>query len=625
MRKPAFVVLVFVLIAAFALPATAHATFPGANGKIAFVRGGDIWTMNPDGTNQVNLTNDAPVQSSPAWSADGNKIAFDEVGSGGRLFTWWMLADGTNRVLADNNSDIINRHDPAWNPAGTRIVFTNGPGIFSMYPDGTGIFGIWCCGNANPDWSPANDLIGFQDENACHFFELWVIAPDGTGARDLTPQPSPGCQTFVDGFSWSPDAQRIVYYDGGFGPNGLFTLKPDGTDLQPVPGAGGPNPVYSPDGTKFAYEGTGGIHTMSTSGTADTLLAPGTEPAWQPLPSSGPSADVLATLTDAPDPIRAGDELHYTASAKNLVGPDPASGVTLTVNLPANVFFVSATPTQGSCSQSAGVVTCNLGALAVGASASVDIDVEPQTVISNTTISASATVSATENDPVTGNNSASTTTTVTPGGYARPMGATPLRASLVPAYKSCGSEATLQHGSPLAYPSCGNPQLSSGFLTVGSPDFNGQTANFIGSVKYSAIGEGPPIDPNNGDQADVGVDVSIADVRNKSDLSDYTGELQVDSSLRITDHDNGAGGFTTATLQDRTFDFTVPCSATPSSTTGASCVLHTTAEAVAPGTVKERQRMVWQLGQLRVLDGGPDGVVSTANNTLFAVQGVFVP
>ena len=99
MRKLAFVVL----IAAFVLPASAQATFPGANGKIAFVRGGDIWTMNPDGTSQVNVTNDAPAQSNPSWSADGNKIAFDQVDNPGGVHVWSMFADGTGRLMADDS------------------------------------------------------------------------------------------------------------------------------------------------------------------------------------------------------------------------------------------------------------------------------------------------------------------------------------------------------------------------------------------------------------------------------------------------------------------------------------------------------------------------------------------
>ena len=47
MRRVTGVLIVLALM--LALPAAAQATFPGENGKIAFVRGGDIWTMNPDG------------------------------------------------------------------------------------------------------------------------------------------------------------------------------------------------------------------------------------------------------------------------------------------------------------------------------------------------------------------------------------------------------------------------------------------------------------------------------------------------------------------------------------------------------------------------------------------------
>src|SRR3954447_22172523 len=109
------------------VPATAHATFPGDNGKIAFARGGDIWTMNPDGSGQVNLTNDASTQGSPAWSPDGTRIAFEEAGK-----IWTMKADGTDRVLSDDGGAIVNRRDPAYSPDMTKIVFTNGAALFTM-------------------------------------------------------------------------------------------------------------------------------------------------------------------------------------------------------------------------------------------------------------------------------------------------------------------------------------------------------------------------------------------------------------------------------------------------------------------------------------------------------------
>ena len=56
---------------------------------------------------------------------------------------------------------------------------------------------------------------------------------------------------------------------------------------------------------------------------------------------------------------------------------------------------------------------------------------------------------------------------------------------------------------------------------------------------------------------------------------------------------------------------------------GSTCAVTTTADAVAArATIKEGRRAIWQLGQVRVNDGGADGVASTTPNTPFAVQGV---
>ena len=55
------------------------------------------------------------------------------------------------------------------------------------------------------------------------------------------------------------------------------------------------------------------------------------------------------------------------------------------------------------------------------------------------------------------------------------------------------------------------------------------------------------------------------------------------------------------------------------------CSASTSENAVIPGAVTSGARAIWQLAQLQVLDGGPDGQSATADNSLFAVQGVFVP
>jgi uncharacterized repeat protein (TIGR01451 family) len=92
-----------------------------------------------------------------------------------------------------------------------------------------------------------------------------------------------------------------------------------------------------------------------------------------------PAADLAVAKSDSPDPVAKGANLTYTAVVMNN-GPAQATGVTLTDVLPANVRFVSVTSTAGSCTQAGGTVTCNLGGLSNGSSATVTIVVRPKKV-----------------------------------------------------------------------------------------------------------------------------------------------------------------------------------------------------------------------------------------------------
>jgi uncharacterized repeat protein (TIGR01451 family) len=135
-------------------------------------------------------------------------------------------------------------------------------------------------------------------------------------------------------------------------------------------------------------------NTANNSSTATTIVTP--------------VADLVVTKTDSPDPVTVGSNLTYSIGVTNN-GPSTATNVVLTDTVPSATTFVSASSTQGTCSQSAGVVTCNIGTLNNGNSAVVTMIVT--TTVSGT-LTNTATATATESDPNTGNNTATATTTV---------------------------------------------------------------------------------------------------------------------------------------------------------------------------------------------------------------------
>jgi hypothetical protein len=217
---------------------------------------------------------------------------------------------------------------------------------------------------------------------------------------------------------------------------------------------------------------------------------------------------------------------------------------------------------------------------------------------------------------------------VASGSHVRPKGATPLFAPLVPAYKQC-TVGNRTHGAPLAFPSCNPPVQASSFLTVGTPDANGAPANSVGSILLRVKNTSPE---------DVLITSNISDVRclpggpaancataNAADGPDYNGQIQGNATIRISDHYNGPGLNEAATVVDIPFPVNGQCSVTAATTVGGSCSVNTTANAVVPGSVKDTQRGVIEVGQIQIFDGGTSGTAGDPGATLFEVQGIFIP
>lgn len=126
------------------------------------------------------------------------------------------------------------------------------------------------------------------------------------------------------------------------------------------------------------------------------------------------SANLKITKRDSPDPVRVGAGLTYTIGVENL-GPDTATGVTVTDNLPQGVDVISASGPSGPCAVEGGKLTCAIGSLKPvgvnygGAPATITIVVVPR---STGTIRNTATVRGDQKDPVSANNKATTRTRV---------------------------------------------------------------------------------------------------------------------------------------------------------------------------------------------------------------------
>ena len=131
------------------------------------------------------------------------------------------------------------------------------------------------------------------------------------------------------------------------------------------------------------------------------------------IQASVPPAADLAVVKTGPATGKVGQALTYTIKATNK-GPNAAPGVTVTDTLPKNAGFGSVTTTQGTCAPKPQqqVVTCSVGNVASGATVTVTLVIKPTTKGDFTD---TATVSATSpNDPVSGNNTSSVTTKVSP-------------------------------------------------------------------------------------------------------------------------------------------------------------------------------------------------------------------
>jgi Tol biopolymer transport system component len=290
-------------------------------GKIAFISNRDgndeIYTMNPDGSNQVRITphttggpDDKDYQ--PVWSPNAERIAF----------TSWR--DGLNELFAVNSDGTAETRltsipvttewndDPCWSPDGSQIAFvsyrTSHTQIYTMNADGSNQnrltfaddpYGTWGVGGLTftyPSWSPDGSQIacdthwstGSGDGGGIYVFSV------NTGSYTQLTHSADDHNAI-----WSPDGSKIAFYrqeqDSNY-TQSIYIMGSDGSGLTRL--TEGVNPAWSPDGSKIAFisnkigsvyklfviqsDGSGEVNLMSAPGAPEITWFGDWTPSWSP-------------------------------------------------------------------------------------------------------------------------------------------------------------------------------------------------------------------------------------------------------------------------------------------------------------------------------------------------------
>jgi TolB protein len=277
---------------------------------------GNIHAMNPDGTNERQVTTAAGVQAHSTLTPDGATVVYSQVTSDGSSIMSAPLEGGEPKEL---NRGAQWSMVPHVSPDGARIAFTSDADgnyeIYTMAIDGSDVRQLTFTDPptqfVGPKYSPdGTQLMYATDEDEAdpaNQQDIWLMPVDGGAASRLTTT-----NNDRESRGWSPDGNRIVTQTVTDGVGQLVVLNADGSGLQQItdfpadtpvfspggifpPMAGAVTPAWSPDGDWIAFasnhEGNYDIYLIRPDGSELKQLTQSPEPelsvSWGPLRSAG--------------------------------------------------------------------------------------------------------------------------------------------------------------------------------------------------------------------------------------------------------------------------------------------------------------------------------------------------
>jgi len=219
-----------------------------AQTRIAFERGGRVWTVDSDGANVIPVT---PNGMSPQWAPSGRGLVYAILGSDRSPIMYVDLATGAQRVVtsAPNSQDL----SPAVSPDGRTVMFAR------ISENGTDLFSVPIAGgtprrvtvgqgraNVQPSFSPDGQRIVFMSDRSGPS-DVYISDVDGTNVEVLNAS-TYGDRSFRNGADWSPDGRLIAFQSLNGNAKKVMTLNLRDQSVRIVASEGrNDDPSWAPD------------------------------------------------------------------------------------------------------------------------------------------------------------------------------------------------------------------------------------------------------------------------------------------------------------------------------------------------------------------------------------------